>query len=88
MRTAQGKISSFLMVEKRRFPLRGSVTLGTSSYVAFGELLSMDILVAVLALGRGSLEIGVQQFGLKVRGLVAIDASRSAVRAHQGELRS
>ena len=74
MRTAQGEISSFLMVEERRFPLRGIVTLGTSSYVAFGELLSMDILVAVLALGRGGLEIG-------------IHASRSAVRAHQGELR-
>ena len=87
MRTAEGKISSFLMVEERRFPLRGIVTLGTSSYVAFGELLSVDILVAVLAFCRCGLEIGIQQFGLKVRGLVAIDASRSAVRAHQEELR-
>jgi hypothetical protein len=85
MRTAQGKVSSFLMVEERRFPLRAVMTLGTSSYVAFGELLSMDILMAVLALGRGGPEIGVEQFGLKVRGLVAIDAGRSAVRAHQGE---
>jgi len=75
------------MIEERRFPLRAVVTLGTSSYVAFGELLAMDILVAVLALGRCGLEIGIQQFGLKVRGLVAIDASRSAVCAHQGELR-
>jgi hypothetical protein len=83
MRTAQGKVSSFLMVEERRFPLRAVMTLGTSSYVAFGELLSMDILMAVLALGRGGPEIGVEQFGLKVRGLVAIDASRSAVCAHQ-----
>lgn len=55
--------------------------------IPIGELLPVDVFVAVLALGRRGLEVHVYQPGFKVRGIVAIDASRSAMRAEQRKFR-
>ena len=77
---------SLLVVEKRRFPLHAVVAFRAARDLPFGELLSVDVFVAILALGRRHLEIHVHQLGFKVRRLVAIDASGRTMGAKQWKL--
>ena len=51
------------------------------------KLLSVDIFVAILALGRSSLEIDVDEASLKIGRLVAVDAGGRAMRSQQRKLR-
>jgi len=55
------------------------------SAIRLDELGSMNIGVATLARRRRHLEIHVNELGLKVGRLVAIDASHGAVRSDQGK---
>lgn len=59
MRAPQGKRGAFFVVEKRRLPFHAVVTFGAAGNVGHGKLLPMHVFVAVLALGRRSLEIHV-----------------------------
>jgi len=83
VRAAQWKIRSPIVIEKRGFPLYGVVAVGTAGKLAFGKLLAVNVFVAIFALCRGRPEIHVDQFGPKVRRLVALDASGGAMRAQQ-----
>lgn len=85
--SAQGEGCSLLVVKKRGLPLVTVVAICAGSGVGFSELLSVDVFVTVLALGRRSLEINIDQFRLEVRRLVAIDASRGTMRPNQSEFR-
>lgn len=87
MRSTQRKLRPLLVIEQRRFPLHGCVALGTTRDVALGKLLSVNVLMAVFAQQRRSLEIHIHQLGFEVRRLVAIDTGRRTVGAQQGELR-
>ena len=75
-----------LVVEKRWFPLHAVVAFRAARDLPLGELPSVDVFVAILALGRRHLEIHVHQLGFKVRRLVAIDASRRTMGAKQWKL--
>jgi len=75
------------MIEERRLPFRAVVTLSAASDVRFGKLLAVDVLVAILALSRSSLEIDVDEAGLKVGRLVAIATGRRTMRSQQRKLR-
>lgn len=87
MRPAQRERSPLLVIEQRRLPLHAVVALGAAGDVRLRELLAVDVLVAVLALSRSSLEIDVNQAGLKVGWLVAIATGRRTMRSQQRELR-
>lgn len=76
------------MVEQRRLPLKAVVAVGAGRDLAsIGELCAMDVLMTLLALGRGRFEVGLHQLSSKVRGLVAIDTGSPAMRSQQGERR-
>ena len=77
---------SLLVVEKRGFPLHAIVAFRAARDLSLGELFSVNVFVAILALGRRHLEIHVHQLGFKVRRLVAIDASRRTMGAKQWKL--
>ena len=49
VRSPQGECGPLLMVEQRGLPLHAVVAVGTGRGVCLGELLSVDVLVAVLA---------------------------------------
>jgi len=85
VQTLQGKGSAFVMVEQRRLPLRAVVTVGAGRDSIFRELLAVDILVALLTLGRRSGEIGRDELRFHVGRLVTIDAGGGLVRSHQWE---
>lgn len=63
------------------------MTFRATRNIPCGELLRVDVFMAILALRGRGLEVHVDQLGFNVRRLVAIDASRSAMRAEQGKLR-
>ena len=86
VRAAQGKRRSLFMVKEGRLPLHAGVALSAARDVIFSKLLSVDVLVAVLALAGRRLEVHVHQFGFKIGRLMAIDARGRTVRAEQGEL--
>lgn len=52
-----------------------------------GELPSVDVFVAVLAMRRRGPEVDIHQLGFKVRRLVTIDASCRPMRPQQGKFR-
>lgn len=84
---AQGERGPFFVVEQRGLPFRAVVAVGAGSGVAFGdELLSVNVLVAVLALHRGDLEIHIDQLGFEVWRFVAVDARGCPMRSEQREL--
>ena len=86
VRPPQGKSRSFVVIKQRRFPFHAVVTVSTGGGVAFRELHSVDVVVAVLAeLGRG-LEIHIGHFGFEVGRFMAVDAGRSPVRPQQRKL--
>lgn len=86
MRPTKGKLSSLFVVEQGGLPLHAGVALRAAGDIRLGELLPVDILMAVLALSRRNLEIHVEQLGFKVRRLVAIDAGCRAMGPEQWEL--
>lgn len=74
------------MVEKRRLPLEAVMTGGAGGDLAGArELAAVDVFMALFALGRSSLEIGLHQFRSQVRRLVAVNAGGTAMSAYQWE---
>ncbi len=80
MRTSQRKLRSLVMIEERRLPFHAVVTLRATGHIRFRELLSVDVLMAVLALCRRSFEIHIKKIGFQVGRLVAVHARRRAMR--------
>lgn len=76
----QGK-GRFLVIECGGLPLHAVVTLGATGHVRFGELLPMDILMALFALQGRCSEVHVDELGLKVWRFVTVAASRGLMRA-------
>ena len=74
------------MIEQRGLPLHAGVAFGATRNVSRGELLSVNVLVAVLALCRRRLEVHIHELGFKVGRLVAIDTSRGTMRTQQDKL--
>ena len=70
----QRKRRSFIVIEQRWLPLSAVVTFRTWRDPALCKLLSVNVFVALFAFVRRGLEVHVQQAGLHIRGLVAIDA--------------
>src|SRR4029077_19181552 len=78
----------FIVIEQRGFPLDGVMTIRARRYlVGLCELFPVRILVAVLALGGCLFEVGIDELGLKVGRLVAVNARHRSVRALQRERR-
>jgi hypothetical protein len=84
---AQWENSSLLVVEERRSPFHAVVAVSTRGGFTLGELLSMDVFVAVLAQKRGRFEIDIDELGFEVRRLMAVDASSRTMRSEQREFR-
>ena len=83
----QGERGPLFVIEQRGLPFRAVVAVGAGGSAVFGdELFSVDVLVAVLALHRGSLEIHIDQLGFEIRRFVAVDARGCPVCSEQGEL--
>src|SRR5882762_10438354 len=75
-----------VMIEQRRLPFRGVVAIGAGrDLIRLRELLAVHILVALLALFRCLLEVHIDQLGLEVGWLMAIDACHGPVGALQRE---
>lgn len=88
MGTGQGELGPPLVVEQRRFPLGGIVTVRAGGNpFGLGELAGVDVGMAVLTLGGSFGKVGFDQLGAQVRRLVAIDASHGFVGTGEGELR-
>ena len=83
MGSLQRERRSLIVIEQRWLPLGGVVALCAWGYAVLGKLLSMNVFMALLALARRCLEVHVQQAGLHVRRLVAIDARGRTMRACQ-----
>lgn len=71
------------MIKKRRLPFHAVVALGTMRDVFLGELLAVDVFVAIFALRGRVFEIHVQKRGFEIRRLMTADTWRSAVRSQQ-----
>lgn len=83
----QGERGPLFVVEQRGFPFRAVVAVGAGGSVALGdELLSVNVLVAVLALHGGGFEIHIDQLGFEVWRFVAVDARRRPMCPEQGKL--
>ena len=80
------ELGTLIVIESRWLPLRAVVTIGARSYLTFGELPSVRIGMALLALQRGLGEIRVDQLGAQVRRFVAIDTRHRAMGPDQREL--
>lgn len=74
------------MIKKRRLPFHAVVALRTMRDVSLGELLAVDVFVAIFALRGRALEIHVQEPGFEIRRLMTVDARRRPVRSQQREL--
>lgn len=84
---AQGEGGPLFVIEQRRLPFRAVVAVGAGGRAAFGdELLSVDVVVAVLALHGGGFEIHIDQLGFEVWRFVAVDARRGPMCSEQGKL--
>ena len=83
---AQGEGCAFVVIEQGRLPLHAVVAVGAGGRLAFSKLFSVDILVAILTEGGGRLEIHINELGLEVWRLVAVDACSCTVRPEQGKL--
>jgi len=83
----QGERGPLFVIEQRGLPFRAVVAVGAGGSVTFGdELLSVNVLVAVLALHGGGFEIHIDQLGFEVWRFVAVDARRGPMCSEQGEL--
>ena len=87
MRPLNGKAVRLSWSKSDRLPLHAVVALGAVGDVFFGELLPVNVFVAIFTLHGRGLEVHVDQLGFKIGRLVAIDAGRRAVRPEQRELR-
>jgi len=83
----QRELRSFVVVERRGFPLGAVVAVGAGSHIVLGELSAVRIGMAFLALERRVGEVGVDQFGAEVCRLMAIDAGHGAMRADERKFR-
>lgn len=79
----QGKRSPLVVIKQRRLPLRAVMTINARSHAILGELLAVNVFVAVLALGGRGREVGGDKLGFHVGRLVTIDAGGGLVRAHE-----
>lgn len=86
MCATQGERSPLFVIEQRGLPFRAVVAVGAGSSFPFGKLLSVDVLMAVLALHRGGFEIHIDQFGFEVWRLVTVDARGCPMCSKQGKL--
>ena len=83
----QGERSPLFVIEQRGLPFRAVMAVGAGGSVTLGdELLSVNVLVAVLALHGGGFEIHIDQLGFEVWRFVAVDARRRPMRSEQREL--
>lgn len=85
--SAQGKGGPFLVIEQRGLPPGSVVTIRTASNFSCRELLSVNVLMTVFALGRGRLKINVGDLGLEIRRLMAVDAGGRTMSTEQSKLR-
>ncbi len=81
----QREACSLLMIKQRRLPPGAIVALSATGYVGRGELLSVDVFVAVFTDCGRRLEVDVHQPGLEIRRLVAVFAGRGAMSTQQRE---
>lgn len=81
----QSEGGPLVVIKGGGLPFHAVVTVGAGGVLSLGELLSVDVLVAVLALQRCRLEIHIDHLGLKVGRFVAVDAVRRPMRSEQGE---
>lgn len=79
----QRKCAPLIVIKKRWLPFGAVVTTCAGRCVALGELPAVDIFVAILTLGGGSLEIHIDQPGLHVGRLVTVNARRGPMRSQQ-----
>ena len=79
------ELGLLVVVKQRRLPLGGIVTIDTGGHAVLGELLAVDIFVAVFALGGSGREVRLDQLGLHIGRLMAVDAGRGPVRPQQRE---
>lgn len=79
--TFQREGSAQFVIEERGLPLRAVMALCAGCDAILQELLAVRVLVAVFTLGRRTLEVNIHQLGFEVRGLVAIDTGRGAMRS-------
>jgi len=86
MSAAQREHGSLLVVEERRLPLHAVVAVSTGCGVSLGELLSMNVFMAILAQQRCGFEIDIDELGFEVRWLVTIDAGGRTMSPEQREL--
>lgn len=86
VRSSQRELGALVMIELRRLPLHAGVAFRAMRHVGLGELLPVNVFVAVFALGRRRLEVRIDELGFEIRGFVAIDASRRPMRPQQREL--
>jgi len=86
VRATQGERGPLFVIEQRGFPFRAVVAVGARSSFPFGKLLSVDVLMAVLALHWGGLEIHIDQLGFEVWRFVAVDARGCPMCSEQREL--
>ena len=86
VRTTERKRRTCLMIKKRRLPFHAVVALGTTGDIALGELLSVDVLMAVFTLRGRSLEVGIQKLGLEIRRPMTADTRCSPMRSQQRKL--
>ena len=85
--STQWEFRSLLVIKQGRLPLHAVVTIGAMSDVGLGELLAVNVLVAVFADSRSHFEIHVHQFGFKIWRLVAVDAIRRLMRTDERKFR-
>lgn len=75
-----------IVIEQRRLPLGTVVAVGARRRaICFGELRAMNIGMAAFTAGGRGFEVGIHQFGFKIRRFVAIDAGHGAMRSDQWE---
>ena len=86
MRPAQRKFGSLLVIKKRGLPSHAVMAFRAARCLTLSELPPVDVLVAILAVGRRGLEVHVHQLGFKIGRLVAINASCSTMRTQQRKL--
>lgn len=86
VRARQRKRRALVVIEKRRLPLGGVVTVGAGGIApGLGELTAMNVEMAVLALRRGLGEVHVDELHFQIRRPVAVDATYGTMGAEKSE---